>query len=234
MRSALLLHEGSGAFRAEGRDVGDVAAPERHRLQVEREGPGVHGQAVDLDEPDHGVLRDHVRAQELRLEIAHLQHVPDLFGLAAHRGLGDPERGAQLVGGTVQLTGRVEQEIDLPQSVDDGGGPGDATAARQRRGALAGSFATTSRARLAYSASRSFAQTSSVMPMISSATGRAAFGMFSSSGSATAGFWHGTRAQGGGYRARNHGRSGSMRAENGCGGQAQYGGELAARPLRHR
>ena len=46
-------------------------------------------------------------------------------GLAAHRGLRDPEGGAQLVSGTVQLTGRVEQEVDLPQGVDAGGGPGD-------------------------------------------------------------------------------------------------------------
>src|SRR5580692_9893648 len=54
-------------------------------------------------------------------------------------------------------------------------------------GRLRASFATTCLARAAYSASRSFAQTSSVILMTSSATGRTAFGMFSSSNSATAG-----------------------------------------------
>jgi len=69
------------------------------------------------------------------------------FGEAEARDPGHPrtwvvlvEGGAHLVGGTVQLTGRVEHEVDLPQGVDDGGGPGDATAAEQRRGAFAGQF----------------------------------------------------------------------------------------------
>src|SRR5271170_359906 len=59
-------------------------------------------------------------------------------------------------------------------------------------GRLRASFATTCLARAAYSASRSSAQTSSVILMTSAATGSTAFGMFSSSNSATAGFCHST------------------------------------------
>jgi hypothetical protein len=119
-------------------NIGDQPLPVGIRLQVNRDRPGIHDQPVYLDEPEHGVLLEHARPLERGREDLHLQQIPHLLGLAAHGALGDTERGTQLVRSAVRLLRGVEQEVDLPDGIDDRPRPRAATAAGQRRRALAG------------------------------------------------------------------------------------------------
>src|SRR5207248_8723517 len=108
------------------------------RLDRWRELAGVHDQAVYLDEPDHRARVDNVLAQELLRAVVHLRQVTDLLGLGAQRGLGDTECRAQIIRGRIRLGGGIEQEVDLPQRVDDGARPGGRPARLDGRRALAG------------------------------------------------------------------------------------------------
>src|SRR5437016_5695225 len=61
--------------------------------------------------------------QKSGVELAGVQCVADEAGLVGECALRDAARRAELVCGQVRRQGRIVEEIDLPDGVDDGGSP---------------------------------------------------------------------------------------------------------------
>jgi hypothetical protein len=75
--------------------------------------PGVHSQAVHLNDPGQRVLRDDVGTLELRREMTDPQEIADLPGFAAHGALGHAERRIELISGHAWLARGVGHEVDM-------------------------------------------------------------------------------------------------------------------------
>jgi hypothetical protein len=102
--------------------------------------PGVHGQAVHVNDPGQRVLRGYIGTLELRREVTDPQEVADLPGFAAHGALGHAERRTELISGHAWLARGVGQEVDMSQRMHHPSRPRGTAAGMQRRGPLARQF----------------------------------------------------------------------------------------------
>ena len=129
--------------------------------------PGVHGQAIHVNDPGQRALRSYIGTLELRREVTDPQEVADLPGFATHGALGHAERRTELISGHAWLARGVGQEVDMSQRIHHPSRPRGTAAACSGEGRLRASFATARRARSAYSSSRTERtdrHTESVMP----------------------------------------------------------------------
>ena len=99
--------------------------------------PGVHGQAIHLDDPGQRVLRGYIGTLELWREVTDPQKVADLLSFATHGALGHAERRTELVRGHAWLARGVGQEVDVAQRIHHPSRPRGTAAGPQRRGPLA-------------------------------------------------------------------------------------------------
>jgi hypothetical protein len=126
-----------GLVRPQHRDVRDEPPLEGLRLDVGRNVPGVHGQAIHVNDPGQRVLRGYIGTLELRREVTDPQEVADLPGFAAHGALGHAERRTELISGHAWLARGVGQEVDMSQCIHHPSRPRGTAAGLQRRGPLA-------------------------------------------------------------------------------------------------
>ena len=119
-------------------NVGDDPDPSQLVLYGHRQRTGVHDQTVHLDEPGHEMLLDHVPADELLMEPADTEQVPDQRALVAHRRLLHAEQLGKPLHLQMRGLSRVRQEVHPADRVHDPGGPDAAVPTEQRRRALAG------------------------------------------------------------------------------------------------
>ncbi len=99
--------------------------------------PGVHGQAIHVNDPGQRVLRGYIGTLELWREVTDPQKVADLLSFATHGALGHAERRTELVRGHAWLARGVGQEVDMSQRIHHPSRPCGTAAGLQRRGPLA-------------------------------------------------------------------------------------------------
>src|SRR5665647_2329667 len=112
------------------RQVRDQPPPTRIRLDFRRRRAGVHDKTIEFHHPSYRVVRQQLSPREFRIEMLHLQKLPDLLCFVAERALGDAGELAKLIARHEDVLGLIEQEINAADDVERRSGPDPQVPAR--------------------------------------------------------------------------------------------------------
>src|ERR1039457_754125 len=159
------------------RQVRDQPPPTRIRLDFRRQRAGVHDKTIEFHHPSYRVVRQQLSPREFRIEMLHLQKLPDLLCFVAERALRDAGELAKLIARHEDILGSIEQEINAADDVERRGAPDPQIPRARGEGRLRASLAISLRHNCPYSASRCSVQNASVSLKISSQSSRSDSGI---------------------------------------------------------
>src|ERR1017187_4683409 len=119
-----------GSSYSEAGRSGISPPPTRIRLDFRRQRAGVHDKTSEFHHPGYRVVRQQLSPREFRIEMLHLQKLPDLLSFVAERALGDAGELAKLIARHEDILGSIEQEINAADDVERRSGPDPQVPAR--------------------------------------------------------------------------------------------------------